>query len=123
MLTRWEPFAAVAFALGGLYMAVQFRRGRMRNLARWHGRRDLPFYIRNLPFALLPYALVFAAWVALFAFVAAGWTWAGIVVGYSSFAFFVVAVWWSLRPPRFLKPDWLRESEARDTAHGRHGRS
>jgi hypothetical protein len=113
-LTTWEPYVALAFAFGGLYMGVQFRRGKLRNLARWYGRRDLPFYVRNLPFAVIPYALVFAAWFALFALAATGRIWPGVLVGYGSFMLFVLALWWSLRPPEFLKPDWLRQTERRE---------
>ena len=37
--------------------------GRYRAMARWYFDQRQPFYVRNLPFAALPFGLMFACWV------------------------------------------------------------
>ena len=111
MFTRWETYAALAFAVGGVALGVAFRRGRARGMARWYTRRDLPFYVRNIAFGMIPYALVFGSWFALFALAHAGLDVAAAIVGYGSFVFFAIGLWWTIRPPEFLKPDWMRANE------------
>jgi hypothetical protein len=56
----WVWTALVAFTNLGLAEHVLFKTGRYRAMARWYFDRWQPFYVRNLPFAALPYSLMFA---------------------------------------------------------------
>jgi hypothetical protein len=58
----WVWTALVAFTNLGLAEHVLFKTGRYRAMARWYFDQRQPFYVRNLPFAALPYGLVFACW-------------------------------------------------------------
>jgi hypothetical protein len=110
-LTSWIAWAALAFGLWGVIGGILFRLGRLRRMARWYHRRDLPFYVRNLPFPLIPWGLMFLASVALFALADAGLARAAIVVVYVWVGLFLVGLWFDIRPPLWLKPEWLRLEE------------
>jgi hypothetical protein len=48
------------FTILGLAEHVLFKTGRYRAIARWNFDQRQPFYVRNLPFAALPFGLMFA---------------------------------------------------------------
>ena len=110
----WEAWAALAFAAGGIWMGVTFRAGRLLNLRRLYYNQNLPFFVRNVPFAMIPYGTVFGMWFLLFALAEAEWNLAAAVVGYGSFLVAAIGFVFTLRPPRFMKPRWLLEREDAD---------
>jgi hypothetical protein len=50
------------FTILGLAEHVLFKTGRYRAMARWYFDQRQPFYVGNLPFAALPFGLMFACW-------------------------------------------------------------
>jgi hypothetical protein len=59
----WVWTALVAFTILGQAEHVLFKTGRYRAMAHWYFDQRQPFYVRNLPFAALPFGLMFACWV------------------------------------------------------------
>lgn len=113
---------AAVFGVCGLYAAVKFRQGMLRGGARWYIDRSQPFYVRNMPFVQLPAGLGFTTAAAAIALDGLESGWAQVVVGLAvliGFVAIVLGAVWIIRPPRFLKPDWIREREA--SAAGSHG--
>lgn len=118
----WAWAGFLGFTVLGLAEHVLFKTGRFRAPARWYFDRRQPFYIRNLPFGMLPFALVFACWT-LMAIVSRyqGRMWADVLVlpiGLFSFVLFGWGIKRQLRPPGSAKPDWLKAEEARRAASG-----
>jgi threonine/homoserine/homoserine lactone efflux protein len=105
---------SLAIALWGFYASWAFRKGRLRQSARWYFDRHQPDFVRNMPFAALPVGIAFmAAAVVIVAGRAAGF-WADVAVAIGSLTLvtgLIVMVVFIVRPPRFLKPHWLRERE------------
>ncbi len=64
----WIVPASVLLIAGivGLFLARQWRRGQLRNAQRWHANQELPFFIRNLGYAMLPFGLACLLLFALF---------------------------------------------------------
>ena len=108
LLDSWEPYGALLFGLGGIAMGVLFRLGYLRKMARWYHKRHVPFYVRNLPFTLIPYGLLFLAWFGVIALADADLEKAAGYLAVGSLLFFLLGIAFSLRPPEFLKPQWLR---------------
>lgn len=101
-------------SLACLLAAVAFRAGWYRRPARQYWAADVPWYVRNLAFALVPIGLFFA--------IGLGFVWtmnlaecsvfATAIAVVALFAQPLVALLWMRRPPESLKPKWLREAEA-----------
>jgi hypothetical protein len=108
LLESWEPYGALVFGLGGVAMGILFRLGHLRTMARWYHKRHLPFYVRNLPFTTIPYGLMFLAAFSAFALADGGLELAAGYVAVSSLLFVLLGIGFSVRPPEFLKPTWLR---------------
>jgi len=116
----WAWAGFVGFTILGLVEHVLFKTGRFRAPLRWYFDERQPFYVRNLPFGLLPFALMFACWT-LMAIVSRfqGQLWADLLalpIGLFSFGLFGWGIKRQLRPPDSAKPDWLKAEEARRQA-------
>jgi len=100
----------VAFLVGGWL----FTTGRYRRPARQYWDDRYPWYIRNLPFALGPIGGFFLLGSALALVTQLGPTWGavlGAVVVLAVLGCVLLAIRWARRPPRALKPQWLRTAE------------
>lgn len=110
----------VAMAVFGFYASWAFRRGRLRRGARWYFDRYQPDFVRNLPFVLLPWAIAnSAAAVVIVSGNAAGFL-AEVAVTIGSVVLLIgliLMVVFVVKPPRFLKPDWLVEREESARTH------
>lgn len=110
---------AAVFGVWGFYAAFAFRNGGMRRGARWYFDARQPNNVRHLPFLLLPTGLMGAGSAVVLALQELSDVWAEALVAASGLlivASIVVAIVWILRPPRFLKPDWIRQREASASA-------
>lgn len=112
-----EPWAVVILVGVGLLLIASagfFRLGRLRYLARYYWDDEMPYYLRNLPFAYGPFGLFLTLMGAAAqasslgppADVAIG----GAAMAVSLFAF-VIGLRWLGRPPLCLMPAWLRQDE------------
>jgi hypothetical protein len=116
----WAWAGFVGFTILDLVEHMLFKAGRYRAMARWYFDSRQPFYVRNLPFMVLPAALVFACWTVV-AVVSRfqGQLWADLLVlpiGLLSVVLFGWGINDSSRPPDSAKPDWLKAEEARRQA-------
>ena len=115
-MDEWVLVAiASVIAAWGIYAFVRFRQGLLRRGARWYFDRSQPFYVRNFPFVQLPAGLGFTAAAVAIALNNSESSWAETIVSLAvlmGFVAIVLGVVWILRPPKFLKPDWIREREA-----------
>lgn len=114
----WTVLAAALFAIIGFVNHVRFvRSGAGGTWAARYFDTDVPRELRNLPFAQLPGAVMFAMWAVMLAYtrVSGQETWDAImgVFLFASFAVGGVAVKRLYRPPRRAKPRWLIEEEER----------
>ena len=114
-LGMWETWASLAIAAGCICGGIAFTTGRWDGARRVYDNGNLPFFLRNVHFALIPYGLVFAMWIALFALAELGQDLVGAAIGYGSFLVAAIGIFFTARPPNFLKPPWLREREASRT--------
>jgi hypothetical protein len=113
----WDWAGFGGFTILGLVEHMLFKAGGYRAMARWYFDSRQPFYVRNLPFAALPFALMFACWtvVAVISRLQ-GQLWAdllGLPIGLLSFVLFGWGIKRQLRPPDSAKPGWLKAEEAR----------
>ena len=113
----WVWAGLVGFTLVGIIGHILFKTGQYRAPARWYFDSRQPFYIRNLPFATLPFALMFASWIlVLIVSRFQGQLWADLI-GLPIFLFSLGLFGWGvkrqLRPPDSAKPDWLKAEELR----------
>lgn len=110
---RGQAWLAFAMGIAGLVFGISIRFGITRYWIRWYEDEHLPFYARNLAFIQVPVGVAF------------------LLVGFSFIAFeahgdvrllapaFIscscimglLALRISYRPPRWVKPQWLRERE------------
>jgi hypothetical protein len=116
----WTWVLFVGFTVLGLVEHGLFKTGRFRASLRWYFDERQPFYIRNLPFMLLPGGLVFACWTVM-AIISRfqGQLWGDLLVlpiGLLSFVLFGWGIKRQLRPPDRAKPEWLKAEEARRQA-------
>ncbi|MGI5291952.1 hypothetical protein ACQEVF_52780 [Nonomuraea polychroma] len=105
-------------ALAGFVNHVRFIRANARSW--WTLRyfdQDKPAEWRNLPFLLLPGAVMLTIWTAVL-----GYTWVSghpvldalvALVAFASFWCGIVAIGRLHQPPKRVKPRWLVEEEAR----------
>jgi hypothetical protein len=79
-------------------------------------------YIRNLPFEQLPAGLMFLSGAAIILLYLQHTTWGDFLGVVALFAFLATVYGLAraaLRPPNWMKPDWLREEERRRVAQAR----
>ncbi|HEX2029205.1 MAG TPA: hypothetical protein VHF25_14520 [Nitriliruptorales bacterium] len=91
-----------------------FRSGRLRWMGRWYFQQDAPLVVRHLPFVALPMAVYGLMTAGMLAAVQASGPWPPAVTYAGTFvgvALLTAAVWAVVRPPRVLKPRWLRDEE------------
>jgi hypothetical protein len=108
MLGNWEPWAAGAAAAWGFVATIAMKRGRLRRVAAMSLNHESPWWWRNMPFSLLPFS---AAIVLALVAVAVSSVQTQTVLMLCVFAFVIIGFVFLVRPPRFLKPDWLVERE------------
>ena len=114
-----SPLALVVLVLGvvgGVTRALLFRSGRLRRDARHYWDEDAPWYLRNLPFALLPLAssaafLVLSYFSTLVGLPARVENVLFLVCALGFVGFALLAVAFARKPPEWTKPDWLRAEE------------
>ncbi len=106
---------SLIFGVGGLAQGILFRLGYSRRLGEWYFYRDLPFFIRNLGFFLIPGGAAILTFSVIIAIGRSGadQQGAGAFALMMCFVFFVVGIMFAWRPPNWLKPDWLRDRESR----------
>lgn len=100
-------------ALLATTMGVAIRVGWWRAFERTYRDEQLPAAYRNAPFALIPVGLAFASGglVGVFSELRGGRN-AGLILGVLTLAMFLIAFVVAHRPPRLLKPKWLRDEES-----------
>src|SRR3954462_1057661 len=108
MFASWERWAGAVAAVWGVVAGGAVKRGRMRRVAAMSLNRENPWWWRNAPFAMLPFAA--STGLALVA-VAVASVRVQTVLMLCAFTFMVVGFVFLVRPPRFLKPGWLLEQE------------
>ncbi len=117
MFDKPETVAALFFALVGIAEGILFRLGFLRRVGRWYFDPELPVFIRNLPFMALPGGLAMLMLFSLFVLedqrLGAVSSPLQAVALVSFEILLVTALVWLFRPPRFLKPEWLRAEEER----------
>lgn len=104
---------ALGLALLAISMGVAIRVGWWRAFERIYRDEQLPAAYRNSPFALIPGGLAFASGglVGVFSELR-GWRTVGLVLAVLTVAMFLIAFVVAHRPPRLLKPKWLRDEES-----------
>lgn len=116
MNLTWIPaasfflFAAVALLSSG----SAFRAGYIRAVGTWYFRKDLPFYLRNFPFAALPSGAGAALLFSVFPLGLIDALWAeflGLGLIMLVLVCFILAVAFMIRPPNALKPRWILDRE------------
>jgi hypothetical protein len=113
--------AGLALGIGGIGLGWAFTTGRYRAPARYYWNVDLPWYIRNGPFAMFPVGVMFICGVGLLVVQYLPATLHVAAVGLLTVGFlgsFLVAVAWTRRPPQSLKPQWLRIQQDQRKAPG-----
>jgi hypothetical protein len=106
----WEPVVGIVGGIALLTLGMLIRSGAFRRWEPWYKNRELPFYIRNLVFAMLPFGVCVLAFMAGALIGERSRGVAGGLVGLAFVAFFV-GIAFMLKPPRWLKPDWVRVDE------------
>lgn len=96
-------------------MGVLAKTGHWRRWAPRYFAEDLPSYLRNGVFAMIPIGVVFLAGVTA-AFVQPLAVWAPLPFLLLAFGGAIAAVWFCLDPPDELKPDWLLAEERGEVA-------
>ena len=108
-----EALVTLATTVAGL-LAIVFGvlsiRGSWRRWEPWHRNPNLPFYLRNGAFAMIPFGVTLLGLSGAILTGNRHHTVATVCV-LAVFAGFVVGIWFMARPPGFLKPDWLRREE------------
>ena len=99
-----------AMGTGFVLMGVLAKTGHWRKWAPRYFAEDLPSYLRNGVFALIPVGVVLLAGVTA-AFVQPLAVWAPLPFLLLAFGSAITAVWFCLDPPDELKPDWLLAEE------------
>jgi hypothetical protein len=100
------------FGAAALFLGVLFRSGRARGAVWYYRDKTYPLYVRNGAFSLIPCGvslLVLSASVALFGIDNDR---AALLVGGVALISGLVAIAFVVRPPRFIKPRWLRDDES-----------
>jgi hypothetical protein len=110
------PALVVGLAMGliALVGGWLFWKGIFRRPARQYWDERYPWYVRNLPFALGPIGGFFLFGSALALVTQLGQTWGallGALVVLAVIGCLLLAIRWMRRPPRALKPEWLRAAE------------
>lgn len=101
---------AIIFAVAGLiaiFNGVRWKRGRLTELHRWHQNPELPFYIRNAGFAMLPIGAFCLLIAAVFPIGLIDELWAeylGLSVTALAMVVFLVGLIFMIRPPAWLGP-------------------
>jgi hypothetical protein len=108
---EWQPVAGVAGGIVLLLMGVLSRTGAYRRWEPWYRNPNLPFYVRNLAFAMLPFGVCVLAFM-IGALIGEGNK--GIAAAFVGIAFlaFALGIAFMVKPPRWLKPDWIKNEEA-----------
>ena len=110
----WTLILLGLVAAWGWIGGLAFRAGHLRRMGQWYFQPTLPALIRNLPLQLIPIAAFFTCIVVL-DIIAPNNDQELSPVGVVFFLLiFVTLIWWiivMLWPPRFLKPEWIRERE------------
>ncbi|HEY1298638.1 MAG TPA: hypothetical protein VGJ60_36620 [Chloroflexota bacterium] len=118
MFEHWEIGAFGLMGAAFIVVGVIARGGRYHaGIERTYLRRDLPKYQRNAVFALLPIGVAFVCLSAGAGLMQAHGTLAtgrdvdpltnGLMI--LGIAALITGVWWTLRPPGWAKPGWIRE--------------
>ena len=111
------PVVVAVFLTAGIFnvwMGVSFQRGGSRRIGRWYTNPSLPLFVRNAVFALIPLGVGPLLILVALALGSIGATWAGILavllvipVGLCG----LIALVFLVRPPTFLKPQWIRNAD------------
>ena len=110
---EWQP--VVGFLVGGgmIALGIVSTRGRFRRWEPWYRYSDMPRFLRNGAFALVPFG------VAILGLMAAAVTSSNhgvATVGALVFLIaFIVGLVFMIHPPAWVKPRWARASAARDS--------
>jgi hypothetical protein len=110
----------MGLAMGGLSLlyGVLFRSGALHaNWASQYRNEMLPRYQRNGVFTLIPFGLMFLVGGALLVVHDAPPAWLVLATVVVWVVGFVLAMVVLARPPRWMKPRWLREAEADGWRH------
>jgi hypothetical protein len=106
----WEPIVGVAFGVGSIVLGIASTRGSFRRSEPWYRDPEMPWFLRNGGFALIPFG------IAILALIAAAVTSDEKAVSAVCVVVFVVGLLGGLvfmiRPPEWVKPDWVRREES-----------
>jgi hypothetical protein len=106
----WEPVAGIAGGIFLIVLGVLSRTGRYRRWESWYRNGELPLYLRNLAFAMVPFGISVLALMVGALIAERNRGLAGGFVGLTCLAF-GVGLAFLRNPPRWLKPKWIRNEE------------
>src|SRR4051812_17948381 len=97
----------------GIATGVLFRIGRLRGMARYYGDPLFPFYVRNGAFAMIPCGVAFLLLFVGGLFVPKAESLA-LVLFLGMPLSVLLAILLTYAPPKWLKPQWMRDGETWD---------
>jgi hypothetical protein len=95
---EWEPIVGIVGGIVLLVLGALSRSGRFRRWEPWYRNHELPFYIRNVAFAMLPFGVCVLAFMTGALIGESDNGVAGAFVGLAFLAFFV-GIAFMVKPP------------------------
>ena len=95
-----------------IVLGLLIRAGRMRVALALYEYEALPDYTRNGAFTLVPIGVTCLLGAAAAELANKDPEWVGVVATLLFVVALVITIWWTFRPPEWMKPAWLREYEA-----------
>lgn len=110
---EWQPVVGFLVGAGMIVLGLASSRGSFRRWEPWYRDPDMPWFLRNGAFGLVPFG------IAIISLMAAAMTSSnrgvaavGVVVFLVAF---VVGLVFMIRPPEWVKPPWARAARASGT--------
>ena len=123
MFSEWESFVLLGMGAVGFLVGALFRAGYMRRWATAYLNPSFPPHVRNGIFAMMPFGAVFLLWwVGIAIYESGGSPVAATLPFLASVPALVIGLIFSVRPPVWMKPAWLRADE-RDPAAASRARA
>jgi hypothetical protein len=104
---EWQPVVGVVAGAAMVALGIASSRGSFRGWEPWYRDPDMPWFLRNGAFALVPFGI---AIIGLMAAAVASSRQALATVGVVIFVFgLITGIVFMIRPPRWIKPPWARD--------------
>jgi hypothetical protein len=117
----WLEFVvSLLLGSGALVLGVLLRAGKLRSRFEWYFDPTMPRVLRHLPFAVIPFGLMFLAGAVAFSATLVDGDALLVVLAAIPAALiaFIVGAVFVLRPPAWMKPAWIREIETGEAGAG-----